>query len=587
MMGDQSTFDFFRQETSHKDVVIRTEAMNQLALVCAVMTPEKVRGDMMPYLLTKLDDLDQVLLAMAKRLGEVLNSCGGPDQASCLLPVFEPLCAIEETVVRTAAAASVCSILKQFADQSPLPAAAAYVAMFKKIAAIPDAESSFYCKVSAAQMADQIYRVALLEERIPVQEVYFSLCKDDMPIVRRAAACTFSKIAPLVDKSAQAGEFLQILKTLSSPDEHPTVKILAAQCYIDFIQLLNHNEQAETAYEDLINFVKNSVDDASWRIRLAVVDNFGSLAACFSPEVVAAEIFPCFATLLQDSEADVRGGICTSAIEFLEIVGPDAFMAEVGPIAVVLSTDLTPSVRKALADMAVGVSASLGPDAVNTSFQDLVVTLLGDEDASVRLRVLQKLGLIAAQVSPLFERITTQLVTMYADENWRVRSQLNLEMPAVMKHMGQEYFQTNFLETYVKSLKDSVSEVRGAMAFSLCEMVQVAPSDWVQDKIFPTIKGMTADEYFSRITMVSALKHLLDGGVSERFINEIFALVMSSASDTVPNVRLATAGVLADICRRDNAAPIIGQLRPILKELKDDKDKDVRYTATEALKLIS
>ena len=48
--GDQSTFDFFRQETSHKDVVIRTEAMNRLALVCAVMTPEKVRGDMMPYL---------------------------------------------------------------------------------------------------------------------------------------------------------------------------------------------------------------------------------------------------------------------------------------------------------------------------------------------------------------------------------------------------------------------------------------------------------------------------------------------------------------------------------------------------------
>lgn len=52
-LGDQSTFDFFRQETSHKDVVIRTEAMNKLAVVCAVMTPEKVRGDMMPYLLSK------------------------------------------------------------------------------------------------------------------------------------------------------------------------------------------------------------------------------------------------------------------------------------------------------------------------------------------------------------------------------------------------------------------------------------------------------------------------------------------------------------------------------------------------------
>lgn len=585
-MGDQSTFDFFRQETSHKDVVIRTEAMNQLAVVCAVMTPEKVRGDMVPYLLTKLDDLDQVLLAMSKRLGEVLPWCGGKDHVSCLLTVFEPLCAIEETVVRTAAAASVCKILSQLDESCPLASAAAYVALFKKLATIPDAETSFYCKVSAAQMAHEVYRVATVEERGPVQEVYFALCKDEMPIVRRAAATTFPKIAPLVDPSAQAGEFLQILKSLSSPDEHPTVKILAAQCYIEFIKLLNNNEQAETAYEDLINFVKNSVDDASWRIRLAVVNNFGALAVCFSPEVVAAEIFPCFITLMQDTEADVRGGICTSAIEFFEIVGPEVFMNEVVPVAGVLATDLTPSVRKALADMCVNVAAALGPEPFTTSINDLVVKLLGDEDAAVRLRVLQKLGMIAAQVPPLMDRITPQLVTMYGDENWRVRRQLNLEMPAVMKHMGEEFFHSFFLESYVKSLKDSVCEVRNAMAFSLCAMVQVADSNWVQDKIYPTIKGMTADEYFSRITMVSALKHLLDGGVSERFINEIYALVITSASDTVPNVRLATAHVLTDICRRDSAAPIIGDLRPVLKELKEDKDKDVRYMAIEALKLI-
>jgi len=202
------------------------------------------------------------------------------------------------------------------------------------------------------------------------------------------------------------------------------------------------------------------------------------------------------------------------------------------------------------------------------------------------LRVLEKLGVIAGQVGPLLERITPQLVTLCSDENWRVRRQLNLEMPAVLKHMGQPYFQTHFLEHYVKSLKDSVSEVRNAMAFSLCQMVQVTDSNWVQDKVYPTVKSMAAEEYFSRITMVSALKHLLDGGVSERFVNEIYALVIASASDTVPNVRLATAGVLHDICRRDTAAPIIGELRPVLKELKDDKDKDVRYTALEALKLI-
>jgi hypothetical protein len=50
LLGDQSAFDFFRQETSHSDVVIRTDAMNNLILVCSLMTPEKVRADMIPYL---------------------------------------------------------------------------------------------------------------------------------------------------------------------------------------------------------------------------------------------------------------------------------------------------------------------------------------------------------------------------------------------------------------------------------------------------------------------------------------------------------------------------------------------------------
>lgn len=560
--------------------------MNKLALVCAVLTPEKVRGDVIPFLQTKLGDLDQVLLPMAKRLGELVDSCGGPDHTTCMISLLEALCGIEETVVRSAAAESVCTILKRFGEKSQSPAAAGFVTMFKKIAALPDAEASFYSKVSAAQMAEQVYRVASSEERGAVQEVYFALCKDDMPIVRRAAATAFPKIVPRVDKAAQAGEFLQVLKALSSPDEHPTVRVLAAQCYVDFIQLLNNNELAEQAYEDLINFVKSSVDDRSWRIRQAVAPNFGALAVCFSPEVVAADIFPCFCTLLQDSEADVRAEACSSAIAFLEIVGAELFTSEVVPIARLLAADLAPNVRKALADMCVEVAAKMGPEAVTTHFHDLVSKLLGDEDAAVRLRVLMKLSTIANEVPPLLERITPQLVSLYEDENWRVRRQLNMEMPSIVKHMGQEYFASNFLEAYAKSLKDSVCEVRNAMASSLTTMVQVSDSNWVQDKVFPTVKSMASEEYFSRITMISALKHLLDGNVSERFMNEIYSLVISAASDTVPNVRMATANVIAEICRKDSSASIIGEMRPLLKELKDDKDKDVRHFASEALKVI-
>lgn len=50
---DVSPFDFFRQETSHPDVEIRTAAMSKVAIVAALMGPEKARTDMIAYLQSK------------------------------------------------------------------------------------------------------------------------------------------------------------------------------------------------------------------------------------------------------------------------------------------------------------------------------------------------------------------------------------------------------------------------------------------------------------------------------------------------------------------------------------------------------
>jgi hypothetical protein len=48
--GDLSPFDFFRQETSHADVIVRTEAMSKILVIVSLMGPERVRNEMLPYL---------------------------------------------------------------------------------------------------------------------------------------------------------------------------------------------------------------------------------------------------------------------------------------------------------------------------------------------------------------------------------------------------------------------------------------------------------------------------------------------------------------------------------------------------------
>ena len=51
--GDLSPFDFFRQETSNPDVIVRTEAMNKILVIVSLMGPERVRNEMLPYLQSK------------------------------------------------------------------------------------------------------------------------------------------------------------------------------------------------------------------------------------------------------------------------------------------------------------------------------------------------------------------------------------------------------------------------------------------------------------------------------------------------------------------------------------------------------
>ncbi len=52
-LSNLSPFDFFRQETSNQDAVIRVEAMKKVGIVAALMGPEKARTDMLAYLQSK------------------------------------------------------------------------------------------------------------------------------------------------------------------------------------------------------------------------------------------------------------------------------------------------------------------------------------------------------------------------------------------------------------------------------------------------------------------------------------------------------------------------------------------------------
>ena len=243
-------------------------------------------------------------------------------------------------------------------------------------------------------------------------------------------------------------------------------------------------------------------------------------------------------------------------------------------------------VRKALADMCVDVAAKVGPEAVAQHMSDLVMKCLEDEEPCVKLRVLLKVKVLAGDVPSLLNRLTPTLKRLFKDNSWRVRRQMCLSMPPVMKSLGTDFFVDNFLDDFLAALKDSVAEVRLSAGGCLADLCMSSSSSWVYDRVFPSIKSMAGEECIYRLGMLHALRTLLGADLTERFQGEVVGLVLAAASDVVANVRLAAAVILGEACRKitgANSSAVIAQIRPVLSELEGDKDKDVKYFAHEAL----
>eukprot|EP01031_Cornospumella_fuschlensis_P025713 gene25713-31052_t len=579
-MNDLSPFDFFRQETSHADAVVRTEAMKKVALVAALMGPEKTRTDMLAYLQTKVDDLDQVLLVLSEKLEKFVPLVGGPEHAHLLIPLFEALCDIEEVTVRNVAATSVTKVLKQLSPGHKNQVLA-YFELLKRMSNEESGEV-FYSRCSSCPILAELYHLLNDSDMAAVREIFTRLCKDEMPIVRRSAVLQFMRMATLVDVNTLHGEMSQLMKALVV-DESQIVQALSVEYLSPFATLLKKTEGVHVLSNEILPLIKAFSDDPSWRVRQSISKGFGTFAGSFMQAEVSADVFPSLIHLVLDPEAEVRTVAVPELLPFLEVVGTSHFISELAPVAVQLVEDPTTTVRKLLAEVCVSVAAKVGAEAVALHMSDLIMKLMDDEDPLVRLRIIKKLPLIAEQVPSLCTRLTEALKAMFTNSNWRVRKALVEAMPAVVKFMGQEYFIDHFLSLSLLLVKDGVDEVRVAASASLADVAGVTDPNWVHEKIFPTFKTYASEEYLIRVTMLSAFQNFLKiENLPERFRADAMAQLIQGTQDKVPNIRVRAAQIVQVLLNLPHLGDVRDQLQDSLTGLSTDKDKDVRYFATHA-----
>ena len=107
----------FKDELNSVDIGKRRQSMKRLVDIAKAAGPDAAREKLIPFVQDRIDDDDEVLFEMATQLGDLGELVGGPDRASVLLQPLEALCNVEETVVRDAAAKSICKIIDLLPDQ--------------------------------------------------------------------------------------------------------------------------------------------------------------------------------------------------------------------------------------------------------------------------------------------------------------------------------------------------------------------------------------------------------------------------------------------------------------------------------------
>lgn len=109
-----------QEEVSGSRSAFRVNAIQQLDRIATVLGPERTNSELLPYIMGKdlfyhclemIDDEDEVLLELAKVLGNFLPHIGGKSNVVNLLKPLEALCTVEEGAVRETAAKGINKLL--------------------------------------------------------------------------------------------------------------------------------------------------------------------------------------------------------------------------------------------------------------------------------------------------------------------------------------------------------------------------------------------------------------------------------------------------------------------------------------------
>lgn len=103
------------EELKNEDIQFRLNSIKQLQTIAVALGPEKTRSQLIPFLIDTIYDEDEILLALAEQMGNLVPYVGGPEYASSLLAPLENLVSVSSVAYMPAYLTSSWLIFMPFA----------------------------------------------------------------------------------------------------------------------------------------------------------------------------------------------------------------------------------------------------------------------------------------------------------------------------------------------------------------------------------------------------------------------------------------------------------------------------------------
>ena len=534
----------------------------------AVYPPDKIISEFIPYIQKIINtEEDEVLLAISEELPRFKSYLDGK-QMTAVLPLFLSLLGCEETVVRESTVEGLRKLVPSFTEEQ------VQKDLIPMVVNISNTEA-FQWKVSACYLIRICYPKAG-KEKEKLVNLYFKLCDDDTPIIKRTAAKEFGPLCLIIEKDTVKSEMLNCYKKFMNESDTVRVTILPS-----IVQLSKIFQEPDLQKLHIQNINSASIDK-SWRVRNELANLYPQFIDYFQNNPNLDLVQP-ICTLMKDSETEVKASALKALNQVISKLPADKVTSQIVPTLRGLNNESNKDTKSNIGLLFGPISRIIGYTGFNANLGTMMDTLMKDENAEVRLGVAKSMyDIFVSSDGSLLSSINSFLGTMQKDAQYRIRECVYDTLARLGIKYGLEIFKNNIEGLFFNYLTDNVASVREIGIKSLSALIKQFGTTWVTSSLIPKLQSHLSGQkisYLNRMCMIHSVcvcAEYLDAKQNAEFIVPILT---KGLKDKIPNVRFYTIKLIEKIIKNLDSSSK-SKLEGSIKALMSDEDPDVKYFAS-------